>query len=83
MDHDAIQGDQRYGLGLCHDEASISVAYLKGSAFPVGKCRRQLSHVYKLFLKAHRVVHTEKCIYWYRVGVQILCPRFGQKRSRR
>ena len=24
--------------------------------------------MYKLFLKANRVVHTEKCIYWYRVG---------------
>ena len=24
--------------------------------------------MYKLFLKADRVVHTEKCIYWYRVG---------------
>ena len=24
--------------------------------------------MYKLFLKADRVVHTEKCVYWYRVG---------------
>ena len=24
--------------------------------------------MYKLLLKANRVVHTEKCIYWYRVG---------------
>ena len=36
--------------------------------FPVGKNVEDNFHMYKLLLKANRVVHTEKCIYWYRVG---------------
>ena len=40
----------------------------EGLRFPVGKNVEDNFLMYKLFLKAHRVVHTEKCIYWYRVG---------------
>ena len=36
--------------------------------FPVGKNVEDNFLMYKLLLKANRVVHTEKCIYWYRVG---------------
>ena len=40
----------------------------EGLRFPVGKNVEDNFLMYKLFLKANRVVHTEKCIYWYRVG---------------
>jgi len=36
--------------------------------FPVGKNVEDNFLMYKLLLKANRVIHTEKCIYWYRVG---------------
>ena len=36
--------------------------------FPLGKNVEDNFLMYKLLLKAERVIHTEKCIYWYRVG---------------
>ncbi len=40
---------------------------------------RELSLLYKLFLKAHRSSSYE-CIYWYRVGrARYSVPGFGQK----
>lgn len=39
-----------------------------GLRFPVGKDVEDTFVIYKVFLKAKRVVHMEKAIYWYRVG---------------
>ena len=39
-----------------------------GLRFPLGKNVEDNFVIYKVFLKAKRVVHVEKAIYWYRVG---------------
>ena len=39
-----------------------------GLRFPLGKNVEDTFVIYKVFLKAKRVVHVEKAIYWYRVG---------------
>lgn len=39
-----------------------------GLRFPLGKNVEDNFIIYKVFLKAKRVVHVEKAIYWYRVG---------------
>ena len=39
-----------------------------GLRFPLGKDVEDTFVIYKVFLKAKRVVHMEKAIYWYRVG---------------
>ena len=40
----------------------------EGLRFPLGKNVEDTFVIYKVFLKAKRVVHVEKAIYWYRVG---------------
>lgn len=67
MDHDAIQ-ETRDMAWACAMMKLYKRSLFEGLRFPVGKNVEDNFLMYKLFLKAHRVVHTEKCIYWYRVG---------------
>ncbi len=67
MDHDAIQ-ETRDMAWACAMMKLYKRDLFEGIRFPVGKNVEDNFLMYKLFLKAHRVVHTEKCIYWYRVG---------------
>ena len=67
MDHDAIQ-ETRDMAWACAMMKLYKRNLFEGLRFPVGKNVEDNFLMYKLFLKAHRVVHTEKCIYWYRVG---------------
>ena len=39
-----------------------------GLRFPVGKSVEDTFIMYKVFIKAKRVIHIEKAIYWYRIG---------------
>lgn len=39
-----------------------------GLRFPVGKSVEDTFTMYKVFIKAKRVIHIEKAIYWYRIG---------------
>ncbi len=65
---------------LCHDEAPINVTYLRRASFSSRKNVEQLSHVQAILKEAHRVVHTEKCIYWYHYwAVEYSVHGFGQK----
>ena len=67
MDHDAIQ-ETRDMAWACAMMKLYKRGLFEGLRFPVGKNVEDNFLMYKLFLKANRVVHTEKCIYWYRVG---------------
>lgn len=67
MDHDAIQ-ETRDMAWACAMMKLYKRNLFEGLRFPVGKNVEDNFLMYKLFLKAYRVVHTEKCIYWYRVG---------------
>ena len=67
MDHDAIQ-ETRDMAWACAMMKLYKRSLFEGLRFPVGKNVEDNFLMYKLFLKAHRVIHTEKCIYWYRVG---------------
>lgn len=67
IDQDAIQ-ETRDMAWACAMMKLYKISLFEDLRFPVGKNVEDNFLMYKLLLKANRVVHTEKCIYWYRVG---------------
>ena len=67
IDQDAIQ-EKRDMAWACAMMKLYKISLFEDLRFPVGKNVEDNFLMYKLLLKANRVVHTEKCIYWYRVG---------------
>ena len=67
IDHDAIQ-ETRDMAWACAMMKLYKISLFEDLRFPVGKNVEDNFLMYKLLLKANRVIHTEKCIYWYRVG---------------
>ena len=67
IDQDAIQ-ETRDMAWACAMMKLYKISLFEELRFPVGKNVEDNFLMYKLLLKANRVVHTEKCIYWYRVG---------------
>jgi len=67
INQDAIQ-ETRDMAWACAMMKLYKISLFEDLRFPVGKNVEDNFLMYKLLLKANRVVHTEKCIYWYRVG---------------
>lgn len=67
LNQDAIQ-ETRDMAWACAMMKLFKRDFFEELRFPVGKNVEDNFLMYKLLLKANRVIHTEKCIYWYRVG---------------
>ncbi|KXT74716.1 Beta-1,3-glucosyltransferase [Streptococcus sp. DD10] len=67
IDQDAIQ-ETKDMAWVCAMMKLYKRELFEGLRFPIGRNVEDNFLMYKLLLKASRVIHTEKCIYWYRVG---------------
>lgn len=67
IDQDAVQ-ETKDMAWTCAMMKLYKLSLFDDLRFPLGKNVEDNFLMYKLLLKAERVIHTEKCIYWYRVG---------------
>jgi glycosyl transferase, family 2/glycosyl transferase family 8 len=67
IDQDAVQ-ETKDMAWACAMMKLYKLSLFDDFRFPLGKNVEDNFLMYKLLLKAERVIHTEKCIYWYRVG---------------